>query len=92
SGVGNHFFYLLAVGSGSSKWGDSPTCDSSKVKGIGNNKAGKIWYRALTKYMTSHTDYSGARVATLSAAKDLYSESSTEYATVAAAWSAVNVK
>ncbi|MET8838462.1 M4 family metallopeptidase, partial [Micromonospora sp. NPDC004540] len=27
SGVANHFFYLLAVGSGSSSYGNSPTCN-----------------------------------------------------------------
>ncbi|MEV4478503.1 M4 family metallopeptidase [Micromonospora coxensis] len=92
SGVGNHFFYLLAVGSGSSSYGNSPTCDGSTVTGIGNAKAGAIWYRALTRYMTSRTNYAGARTATLSAAADLYGAGSVEYNTVAAAWSAVNVK
>ncbi|WP_208814065.1 M4 family metallopeptidase [Micromonospora echinofusca] len=91
SGVGNHFFYLLAVGSGSSSYGNSPTCNGSTVTGIGNAKAGAIWYRALTRYMTSNTNYAGARTATLSAATDLYGAGSTEYATVAAAWSAVGV-
>ncbi|MEU8261253.1 M4 family metallopeptidase [Micromonospora sp. NPDC048999] len=91
SGVANHFFYLLAVGSGSSSYGNSPTCNNSTVKGIGNAKAGAIWYRALTVYMTSRTNYAGARTATLSAAKDLYGSTSTEYSTVAAAWSAVSV-
>ncbi len=91
SGVANHFFYLLAVGSGSSSYGNSPTCNGSTVTGIGNAKAGAIWYRALTTYMTSRTNYAGARTATLSAAKDLYGSTSTEYKTVAAAWSAVSV-
>ncbi|OKI65984.1 M4 family metallopeptidase [Micromonospora sp. CB01531] len=91
SGVANHFFYLLAVGSGASSYGNSPTCNGSTVTGIGNAKAGAIWYRALTTYMTSRTDYAGARTATLSAAKDLYGTGSVEYNTVAAAWSAVSV-
>ncbi|GIG61565.1 hypothetical protein Lfu02_59370 [Longispora fulva] len=91
SGVANHFFYLLAVGSGASQWGDSPTCNGSTVTGVGNAKAGAIWYRALTTYMTSRTDYKGARAATLSAASDLYGASSVEYTRVAAAWSAVGV-
>ncbi|MFC0003975.1 M4 family metallopeptidase [Micromonospora siamensis] len=91
SGVANHFFYLLAVGSGSSSYGNSPTCNGSTVTGIGNAKAGAIWYRALTTYMTSRTGYSGARTATLSAAQDLYGAGSAEYNTVAAAWSAVSV-
>ncbi|MFB9235954.1 M4 family metallopeptidase [Plantactinospora siamensis] len=91
SGVANHFFYLLSVGSGSSSYGNSPTCNGSTITGIGRAQAGAIWYRALTTYMTSRTNYSGARTATLSAAKDLYGSGSTQYNTVAAAWSAVSV-
>ncbi|WOT37080.1 M4 family metallopeptidase [Streptomyces coeruleorubidus] len=95
SGVGNHFAYLLAEGSGAKTINGvshtSPTCDGSTVNGIGRAKLGKIWYRALTVYMTSSTDYAGARTATLNAAKDLYG-AGTEQKAVAAAWSAVNVK
>ncbi|WLW55159.1 M4 family metallopeptidase [Streptomyces sp. SX92] len=96
SGVANHFAYLLAEGSGPKTVNgvayDSPTYDGSTVEGIGRDKLGAIWYRALTVYMTSSTNYAGARTATLSAAKDLYGAGSTEYGAVAAAWSAVNVK
>jgi Zn-dependent metalloprotease len=91
SGVGNHFFYLLAVGSGASQYGNSPTCNGSTVTGIGNAAAGKIWYRALTVYMTSSTDYHGARTASLSAAGDLYGAGSTQYDAVNAAWAGVGV-
>ncbi|MFE6944112.1 M4 family metallopeptidase [Streptomyces chartreusis] len=95
SGVGNHFAYLLAEGSGARTVNgvsyNSPTCDGSSVSGIGRDKLGKIWYRALTVYMTSSTKYAGARTATLSAAKDLYGAGSAEERAVAAAWSAVNV-
>ncbi|MGP3982077.1 M4 family metallopeptidase [Streptomyces sp. KR80] len=91
SGVGNHFFYLLAAGSGQSQWGNSPTCDGSTVTGIGNAAAGKIWYRALTTYMTSGTTYPGARTASIKAAIDLYGASSTQCAAVEKAWSAVAV-
>ncbi|MFD6190214.1 M4 family metallopeptidase [Streptomyces sp. NPDC060275] len=95
SGVANHFAYLLAEGSGARTVGgvayDSPTCDGSTVSGIGRDRLGDIWYRALTVYMTSSTDYAGARAATLSAAGDLYGTDSAEYAAVGAAWSAVNV-
>ncbi len=51
----------------------------------------KIWYRALTTYMTSRTDYHGARTATLNAATDLYGASSAERAAVDKAWAGVNV-
>ncbi|MFI8236285.1 M4 family metallopeptidase [Streptomyces sp. NPDC085866] len=95
SGVANHFAYLLAEGSGAKTINgvsyDSPTYNGSTVTGIGRDKVGKIWYRALTVYMTSSTNYKGARTATLNAAKDLYGAGSTEYNAVAAAWSAVNV-
>lgn len=95
SGVANHFAYLLAEGSGAKTLNgvsyDSPTCNGSTVTGIGRDKLGAIWYRALTVYMTSTTNYAGARTATLNAAKDLYGAGSTEYDAVAAVWSAVNV-
>ncbi|MFJ1971204.1 M4 family metallopeptidase [Streptomyces sp. NPDC087903] len=95
SGVANHFAYLLAEGSGAKTLNgvsyNSPTCNGSTVAGIGRDKLGAIWYRALTVYMTSSTKYAGARTASLNAAKDLYGTGSTEYNAVAAAWSAVNV-
>ncbi|MGW3210400.1 M4 family metallopeptidase [Streptomyces sp. NPDC001135] len=95
SGVANHFFYLLSEGSGSKTINgvtyNSPTKNGSTITGIGRAKALQIWYKALTEYMTSTTDFSDARAATLSAASDLYGASSTEYKTVAATWSAVNV-
>ncbi|KUO08096.1 M4 family metallopeptidase [Streptomyces sp. DSM 15324] len=95
SGVANHFAYLLAEGSGAKTINgvtyDSPTYGGSTVTGIGRAKLGAIWYRALTVYMTSSTNYAGARTATLNAARDLYGAGGTEFTTVAAAWSAVNV-
>ncbi|WP_326582947.1 M4 family metallopeptidase [Streptomyces sp. NBC_00481] len=95
SGVANHFAYLLAEGSGTRTIGgvehSSTTCDGSTVTGIGKEKLGAIWYRALTVYMTSSTNYAGARTATLNAARDLYGSGSAEYDAVAAAWSAVAV-
>ncbi|MFE5796027.1 M4 family metallopeptidase [Streptomyces sp. NPDC056503] len=96
SGPANHFFYLLAEGSGTKTLNgvtyDSPTYDNSTLAGIGRQKAYKIWYKALTAYMTSSTTYAGARTATLSAATDLYGANSAEYNAVNAAWKAVNVK
>ncbi|MET8946369.1 M4 family metallopeptidase [Streptomyces sp. NPDC004542] len=95
SGVSSHAYYLLAEGSGKKKIGtvtyDSPTYDQSTVKGIGRTKATAVFYRALTRYMVSTTDFHDARTATLQAAKDLYGASSTEYETVDKAWAAVNV-
>ncbi|MFJ9948069.1 M4 family metallopeptidase [Kitasatospora sp. NPDC091207] len=95
SGVANHFFYLLAEGSGAKTINgvsyNSPTSNGSTVTGIGRDKAAAIWYRALTVYFTSTTNYKAARTATLKAAGDLYGTTSTQYAAVAAAWSGVNV-
>ena len=95
SGVANHFVYLASEGSGAKVIGglqhNSPTCNGSTVTGIGHDKVGKIWYRALTTYMTTGTTYAQARTATLNAATDLYGASSPERAAVAEAWSAVSV-
>ncbi|WP_228447106.1 M4 family metallopeptidase [Streptomyces paludis] len=95
SGVANHFFYLLAEGSGQKTVNgiayDSPTYDNLPVPGLGLRHAFTIWYRALTLYMTSTTDYAGARAATLQAAADLYGRTGEAYGTVAGAWAAVNV-
>ncbi|MEU6371027.1 M4 family metallopeptidase [Streptomyces sp. NPDC046931] len=95
SGVSSHAFYLLAEGSGRKTIGgmtyDSPTYDGSRVTGIGRAKALAVFYRALTRYMVSTTDFHDARIATLQAAADMYGASSTEYKTVDKAWAAVNV-
>lgn len=95
SGVSSHAYYLLAEGSGKKTIGtvayNSPTYNGSTVKGIGRTKATAIFYRALTRYMVSSTDFHDARAATLKAAKDLYGSTSTEYKTVDKAWAAVNV-
>ncbi len=97
SGVANHFYFLLAEGTTAGS--PSKTCvkgdkkvasGSATLTGIGRDKASKIWYRALTVYMTSSTDYADARMATVSAATDLYGASSAEVAAVKAAWTAVN--
>ncbi len=95
SGVANHFFYLLSEGSGAKTVNgvsyNSPTYDGSTVTGIGRDKAIQIWYKALSTYFTSTTNYAGARTGTLQAAAALYGSGSAEYNAVAAAWKAVNV-
>jgi Zn-dependent metalloprotease len=95
SGVSSHAYYLLAEGSGRKTIGgfayDSPTYDGSTVTGIGRTKATAIFYRALTRYMVSTTDFHDARLATLKAAADLYGANSAAYKTVDKAWAAVNV-
>ncbi|MER5433284.1 M4 family metallopeptidase [Streptomyces sp. NPDC002588] len=95
SGPANHFFYLLSEGSGAKTVNgvsyDSPTADGQAVTGIGIENAAAIWYRALTTYMTSSTNYAGARTATLSAAADLFGAYSPTYLAVADAWAGINV-
>ncbi|WP_224281166.1 M4 family metallopeptidase [Streptomyces sp. LS1784] len=95
SGVANHFFYLLAEGSGAKVINgvsyNSPTQGNITVTGIGRDKAAAVWYRALTTYMTSSTNYAAARTATEKAATDLYGAGSAELAAVSTAWAGVNV-
>jgi len=102
SGVANHFYYLLAEGAvvpdgwgAGTKWDISPdelVCNgNTALAGIGREAAQQIWYRALTVYMTSNTNYAAARVATMNAAGDLYGVGSANQNAVAAAWDAVNV-
>ena len=95
SGPANRFYYLLAEGTAAHTYSGvdhgAPTCNGAPVAGVGRATAEKIWYRAVTVYMTSTTDYAGARAATLAAASDLYGGASPEHAAVAAAWDAVSV-
>ncbi|TCP57635.1 thermolysin [Tumebacillus sp. BK434] len=53
--------------------------------------AGKIWYTASRDYMTSSTNFSGARAATLSACAALYGSGSSYYTQLKSAWSAVGI-
>lgn len=95
SGPGNHFFFLASEGSGPSTINgvdyDSPTCDGSDIEGIGRENVEKIWYRALSTYMTSGTTYPEARDATVQAATDIDGGDSAECAGVEAAWNGVDV-
>ncbi|MEU7136640.1 M4 family metallopeptidase [Streptomyces sp. NPDC046261] len=95
AGPANHFFYLLAEGSGPKVINgvpyDSPTYNGTPVTGIGRTAAGKIWFKALTQRMTSNTNYHAARSATLWAAAELYGAGSREYHGTDRAWAAVNV-
>ncbi|MBK9214761.1 MAG: M4 family metallopeptidase [Chloracidobacterium sp.] len=84
SGIANHAFYLAANGGTHHRSGVT-------VTGMGTTDAARIWYRALTVYMTSSTNFSGARTAMLNAATDLFGSSSTQYAATATAWCAVGV-
>jgi Zn-dependent metalloprotease len=84
SSISNHAYYLIAAGGTNRVSGIS-------VTGIGTSAAERIFYRALAVYMTSSTNFSGARTATLNAATDLYGSGSTQYNGVAQGWCAVGV-
>jgi Zn-dependent metalloprotease len=84
SGIPNKVFYLVAKG-GTHHLGGSMT-------GIGVDSAARIWYKALTAYMTSNTNFQGARTATINAAIELYGLGSKEQMAVAMAWSMCGVE
>ena len=84
SGIPNQAFYLLAQG------GTNRTSGLS-VSGIGRAKASAIFYRALTVYLSSSSNFKAARTATLNSARDLYGSGSVEYNAVVSAWNAVGV-
>ncbi|WP_404331796.1 M4 family metallopeptidase [Mesobacillus maritimus] len=58
---------------------------------IGREALGKIFYRALTVYLTPTSNFSDARVAVVQAATDLYGEESAETAAVNAGFDAVGI-
>jgi thermolysin len=84
SSIQNHAFYLMAAGG-------TNRVSGVAVPAIGTTDTGKIFYRALSVYMTSGTNFSGARTATLSAATDLFGSASAQYTSVATGWCAVGV-
>lgn len=83
SGIANKAFYLVAKGGTHSNGGS--------MTGIGADDAAKIWFKALTTYMTSSTNFAGARTATLNSATALFGASSTQYTATCQAWALVGV-
>ena len=84
SGIPNHAFYLAVAGG-------THHLSGVTVTGIGASDAARIWYRELKVYMTTSTNFSGARTAMVNAATDLFGGSSTQYTTIARTWCAVGV-
>ncbi|SFJ16179.1 MULTISPECIES: M4 family metallopeptidase [unclassified Bacillus (in: firmicutes)] len=62
------------------------------VNGVGREATEKIYYRALTKYLTANSNFSMMRQAAIQAATDLYGQNSKEVQAVKKAYDAVGVK
>ncbi|SEP51022.1 M4 family metallopeptidase [Amycolatopsis saalfeldensis] len=91
AGPGNHWFYLLAEGTNPTNGQPtSTTCNSSTVTGLGVQDAVKIFYNAML-LKTSASSYLKYRTWTLTAAKNLFPGSCTQFNTVKAAWDAISV-
>lgn len=61
------------------------------AQAIGNSETAQIYYRALTSYLTSSSDFLAARYALVSSATDLYGASSTEVSAINNAFDSVGV-
>lgn len=84
AGIGDLAFYLLVNG------GTHPRGHTTiVVPALGIEPAARIFYRALTAYLTPTSGFAAARQKTLQAALDLYGPA--ERDAVAAAWDAVGV-
>src|SRR4051794_14708722 len=90
SGIANLVYYLMVMG------GPHPRAKTavnvtalSATSSTSLDMAQRIWYRALTVYFTSSTNFQGARTATVQAATDLYGSAAA--ATVTSAWDCVAV-
>jgi Zn-dependent metalloprotease len=91
AGPGNHWFYLLAEGSNPTNGQpNSPTCNGSRVTGIGVQAAVTIFYNAMLRKTTA-SGYPRYRLWTLQAAKALTPGNCTNFNAVKAAWNAVSV-
>ncbi len=75
SGIPNHAFYRVAMTLGGNSW----------------DRAGKIWFHALTKVLQSDSDFHAAAEATVNAAAELFLDSGEESDAVQQAWKEVGV-
>jgi vibriolysin len=90
SGIANLAFKLMVTG-GTHPRGTTTNVVTalSTTATTSMSMASKVWYRALTVYMNSSTNFAAARTATVNAATDLYGAAGA--ATVNSAWDAVGV-
>jgi len=92
SGPMNRAFYFISQGASDIVSNDSYTPRlPSGMTGIGNDKAARIWFRAVTTYLTRFSRYWDARGACIRAARDLYGSGSEEVAAVKNAFAGINV-
>ncbi len=90
SGPMNRAFYFLSQGA--TKTGETSTSYLPQgMTGIGNDKSAKIWFHALTNYMTPDTNYAAARIACIQAVRDLFPISGPEEIAVWNAFAGINV-
>lgn len=76
SGIPNHAFYLAATAIGGHAW----------------EKAGRIWYAALTERLQPDSDFHSAAEATAEVAGELFDRGGPEQEAVERAWQQVGVK
>jgi len=92
SGPNNRMFFFLSQGASATTTSDYySSYVPAGFTGIGPEKAARIWYRALTVYLTSSSNYAAARTAAISAAKDLYGAGSAAEQAVWNSYAAINV-
>ena len=95
SGPNNRMFYFLSQGSNADPASDYHSKylvkQPAAMTGIGNDKAYRIWFKALTTKFTSSTNYATARTKVLEAARELYGATSKEAIAVQRAYAAINV-
>ncbi|MEK7706344.1 MAG: M4 family metallopeptidase, partial [Myxococcota bacterium] len=92
SGIANCAFYQLAEENLDGKKDVNSISKRRIDNGIGVDKAAKIFFRALMHYMTSRTNFAGARKACIQAATDLFGADSVEVKKTKEAWSVVGVE
>jgi Zn-dependent metalloprotease len=92
AGPGNHWFYLMAEGTNPADGqpASSRCSGTGAISGLGIQNAIKIMYNAMLM-KTSGASYLKYRTWTLTAAKNLFPGSCTQFDTVKAAWDAVSV-
>ena len=92
SGPMNRCFFFLSQGASANPDSDynAPGLPQG-MTGLGNDKSARIWFRAMTTYMTALTDYAQARAACISAVKDLYGAGGSEEQAVWNAFHGINV-